>query len=211
MSASIGWGSYMLRWIRGIVAVAALGAGPSVAEELWLTPEIPEVRFALKGQDVVIARAQGEVPMSCPPDCLQPIRADETVATFGALEVVGFLANDVAANRGHLVDVRLPAEFAAQRLPGAVNVPLATLAPDNPFLKDILLALGATEVGGALDFGAAHKLVVYGEGPASEAAAQAARHLVAAGYPPEKVIYFRGGLQEWRDFALTEIRSGDQG
>lgn len=201
----------MLRWISGFAAVAAHLAGPVAADELWLTPDLPVARLMLDGREVVISRMRGEAGQVCPPHCLQPIRAGQGVVTFGALEVIGFLANEVNSRKGLVLDVRLPAEFAARRLPGAVNVPLATLSADNPYRRDILLALGVREAAGALDFTDAPRLVVYGEGPMDDAAATAVRFLAEAGYPAEMVKYFRGGLTEWQLFGLTLGGIADQG
>lgn len=201
----------MLRWIGGWAAVAAMIAAPAFGQDRWLIPDLPEVRLLLEGQEQVIARVHAPKGEVCPPACLQPIKAAAGVVTFGALEVIGFLASDVVAQQGLVLDVRLPADFAVARVPGAVNVPLPTLSADNPYRKDILLALGVQDAGGALDFSKAPRVLVYGAGPMDDAAASAVRVLIEAGYPPDMVKYFRGGLQEWQMFGLTLGGTADQG
>ena len=140
----------------------------------------------------------GEAGQVCPPHCLQPIRAGQGVVTFGALEVIGFLANEVNSRKGLVLDVRLPAEFAARRLPGAVNVPEPTLSGENPLQRDILLALGVREAEGALEFSRAPVLVIYGQDAMDGRAIEALRHVMSAGYPAEKLLYYRGGMQDWQ-------------
>lgn len=203
----------MLRIVGHAVALAVLWGGPAASQEVRITPDLPELRLTLQGEEIVISRLQdgeavleGEaalVARPCPPHCIQPMRVAAGVEPLGALEVIWFLQAEVASGAGYLLDVRMPAAFAAQRLPGAVNVPGVTLAPENPALRDILIALGGREVGGGLDFAEAPVLAVYGSGPVDDSAAQAVRYLLAAGYPADKLRYFRGGLQEWLQFALT--------
>ncbi len=189
--------------------VVALMAAPALAEEWRITPDLPEARLVLKGQVVVIARSPDAEPLppgpmpSCPPHCPQPMQAAPGVNTVGALEVIGFLRAEVAEGRGHLLDLRLPEAFASAHLPGAVNMPAVTLSVENPARRDILRALGAAEAAGGLDFAGAAGLVLYGAGPLHAEAAEGLRALVAAGYPADRLWYFRGGLQEWQAFGLT--------
>ena len=190
--------------IAGKFAVlAALWACPVAGDVLSLTPDLTEVRLTLDGQEVVIARAQGETGLMCPPDCIQPMVAADGVETYGPVEVVRFLQEDVAARTGLLLDVRLPAGFAAGHLPGALNIPGVTLAAENAYQRDILLALGARDAGGTLAFDVAPVLAIYAAGPAQDDAVRAVQALVAAGYPAQKLRFFRGGMQEWLQFGLT--------
>jgi rhodanese-related sulfurtransferase len=103
-----------------------------------------------------------------------------------------------------LIDARLPEWYAKGSIPGAVNLPFATLASDNPYRNDILLALGAQPLGGdTFDFSAALELTVFCNGAWSDQAMRALRALRAAGYPPEKLHYYRGGMQDWQMLGLT--------
>ena len=188
-----------------------LWALPAGAEGLSITPDLTDLTVSIKGQSLAIARAGDDPAIQCPPDCVQPMQAAPGGQTLGALEVIGFLRAKVATEHGRVLDVRLPAEFAATHLPGAINVPFATLAAENPYRDDILQALGASKTAAGLNFGAAPLLVVYATGPGNDLAARAVRALVEGGYPIDKILYFRGGLQEWQQFGLTVSGAGDQG
>jgi hypothetical protein len=74
---------------------------------------------------------------------------------------------------------------------------------DNPYREDLLLALGATGSMGALDFSKAFDLLIFDAGPWSPVAREAIVRLLAAGYPAQKLTYYRGGLQMWHLFGLT--------
>ena len=53
---------------------------------------------------------------------------DPGVATVGELDLFACLRDKASAGTGVLLDARLPEWFAKGSIPGAVNVPFATLA-----------------------------------------------------------------------------------
>lgn len=197
----------MLRVGRAMLASFLVFPVAVLAQDRLIAEGMPEVHLALNGAGVVIAR-DGAL---CPPDCVQPLRAAEGVETLGALEVIWLLQTEISAGAGLLVDVRLPQDFAAGHVPGAVNVPGVTLAPGNPAQGGILMALGAAETAVGLDFATARPLTLYGAGPGRAEATEAVRALVQAGFPAGKLRFFRGGMQEWLQFGLTVSHPGQAG
>jgi rhodanese-related sulfurtransferase len=191
-----------------------LSAGVAQAEEVAISPDVATIAFEAMGQSFAITRDQdleatikGEfarTSRACPPNCIQPMRALRNVETVGELEVLKFLQDKVAAGSGVLLDVRVPEWFAKGAIPGAVNVPFATMEADNPFRNDILAALGATPTGGeTFDFSQAVSLVVYCNGPWSDQSLRVVRALREAGYPADKLNYYRGGMQDWLMLGLS--------
>lgn len=177
--------------------VAMVAALPVSAQTARLTEDRAAFSITLNGQQVSITRDGAP----CPPACLQPMRAAADVATVGELEVMDFLDLFVGRGRGLLVDVRLPDGFAAGTIPGAVNVPATTLRPSNPYRDDLLNALGVR--GG--DFSAAFDLVIFADGPASDAAPAAVQSLLEAGYPADKLKFYRGGYAVWQMLGLSVV------
>ncbi|MDG1069824.1 MAG: hypothetical protein P8P40_15830 [Sulfitobacter sp.] len=45
--------------------------------------------------------------------------------------------------------------------------------------------------------------MVYDNGPSQNDAGVLIAHLLEVGYPPEKIRYYRGGMQVWSVLALT--------
>lgn len=197
-----------------LAATLVAAASSAMAQDVRITTFKGESTFSLNGRTFTISRnqdtratVQGEfarTSRACPPDCLQPMSLADGVATFGELEVMTFLENVVSDGTGLLLDARAPADFARGSIPGAVNVPHTTLAADNRFRVDILRALGATpRADGTLDFTNAMALTLYSGGVWSSDAPSAIRDLLAAGYPPEKLSYYRGGMQAWVHVGLS--------
>lgn len=173
-----------------------------------------EATFDLNGQSFSITRNQdtsARVPDSyaltsraCPPNCIVPMTAATGVATFGELEVIAFLEGTVAQRQGLLIDARAPETFATGSIPGAVNVPHMTLDPTNRYRSDILRALGAVPKGeDTFTFENALSLVIYSDGPWSREAVATVSNLIEAGYPAEKLSFYRTGMQGWVQLGLS--------
>lgn len=205
---------HILRCLAFLVAVCGLPGAFAQAQEVRLSEEFGEVSLDLNGTSVVIQRNQdpeavlsgeyAKTSRACPPNCIQPMESAPGVVTMGELEVVGFLQAEVANGTGVLIDIRLPDAFAQSHLPGAVSVPSETLADENPFRNEILKALGVVvSADGALDFSGAMVLALYGDGAWSATPAGTIRSLIAAGYPAERLKYYRGGMQDWLLLGLT--------
>lgn len=203
----------MIRLIAAVGLAIATAAAPVQSQEVGISPNQGDVSLILNGQSVTVARIQdtdhmltGEYARTsrpCPGQCLTPITAGAGIATLGELEVLAFLETDVQAGTGLLIDARLPTGFAQGRIPGAVNVPHTTLEESNPFRSQILMALGAREAGSGFDFADAKRLVLYCDGPWCADARQGLRDLASAGYPTNKLFFYRGGMQAWLHAGLT--------
>lgn len=198
---------------RAIVIGAIFAAFPAFAQDVRITPDKFQHSFTVNGEDLVIERIQDtahqlsgsftKTSRPCPPFCIHAISASPSVATVGELEVMTFLDDAVALGKGLLIDTRIPAMFAQGTIPGAVNVPFSTLRPDNPFRDEILTALGAQTINGSWDFADAMQLTLFCNGPWCDQSPRAIRNLISAGYPADKLNYYRGGMQLWVLLGLT--------
>jgi Rhodanese-like domain len=180
-----------------------------------ITPNLPHVDVVHEGRKVRIqrhlpSRAAGTEERSgsratCPPSCLQPMRAAPGIETVGELELLEFLRTDVATGQGVLVDARLAERYRFETLPSAVSIPFAIVKPDNPHIGRILSALGGRKSGADWDFSAARSLLIFCDGPFSDEARTSIEVLLAMRYPASKIRYYRGGLQAWRLSGLTTV------
>lgn len=130
----------------------------------------------------------------CPNFCIQPMRPADGVTTIGELELIAMLQDPNAM----VIDSRVVANFEGGAIPGAVNIPY-TQAADR-----------LDELGCELDFDgfictgdAVKPVALYCNGPWCGQSPTAARRMIAAGFPAEKISYYRGGMQVWRMLGLT--------
>ena len=143
------------------------------------------------------------VPASCDPYCIAPQSAAVGIEALIEGQVLDFLVEKVGQNAGLLVDARMPEARALGYIPGSVSLPHETLAPENEFRDEILKALGARAFEDVFNFADAQNLVVYDNGPTQNDAGVLISHLLEVGYPPEKIRYYRGGMQVWSVVGLT--------
>ena len=164
----------------------------------------------------------------CPPFCLRPEKVDPRVETVGELEVFDFMESELRDGEGLLIDARTPSWFEKGTIPGSINIPFTELSkePGDPviigwlekfgakprgdvgFLDKTLEDWGLTDAGfktDKWDFTAAKRLVLWCNGPTCGQSPRAIKGLLAAGYPPEKLTYYRGGMQMWQLFGLTTV------
>jgi rhodanese-related sulfurtransferase len=164
----------------------------------------------------------------CPPFCIQPVTPAPAVATIGEVELFDFMETRLRDGNGVLIDARTGAWYEKGTIPGSVNYPFTLFGKGkgDPELVAALEAFGARKRGevGAVDrlldglgwsdklnktedwdFSAAKDLVLWCNGPACGQSPRAIRGLLEAGYPSEKIMYYRGGMQMWQLWGLTTV------
>ena len=206
-----------LMFTLGLLPGALFLASAAFAAEVNLTAELPYLDIEYEGKEVRIQRIQDtenrldnsftKTSRPCPPFCIGPMQAAVGVTTVGELELLDFLIERVRTGKGLLIDSRLPEWFQKGTIPGAVNIPWTLLVkgPDNPHTARILRALGATEQAGEWDFRPAIDLLMFCNGPWCDQSPRAIKNLTLLGYPPQKLYYYRGGMQLWQIMGLTTV------
>ncbi len=164
----------------------------------------------------------------CPPFCINPLNIDDRVKTVAELEVIKFMETVMYRGDGVLIDARTPGWYKKGTIPGSINIPFTIFEKpaDDVELAEVLESLGAVErddVNPVLrmvegiglmdgdqkteqwDFSDAKELLLWCNGPWCGQSPRAIRALLAAGYPPEKLYYYRGGMQMWQSLGLTTV------
>ena len=206
----------MLRLAATLFAIFCLASGVVTAQDIF---KEAKASFIFNGERVNISRENQEPARiatrfsingaECGEPCIAPMVIAEGIETFGELDVLAFLVNEVAGNTGLMVDARMPADRAKGFIPGTVSLPYATLSPENEFKDEILRALGVREIDGMFTFTDARELLVYDNGPSADDAGKLVRNLLDEGYPASKIRYYRGGMQVWAilGFSIKEVTS----
>lgn len=203
----------MVRVLEGAILALVITNTPALAQEVRITPDTRSYTIEINDRQITIARTQdpnatlapefAKTSRPCPPFCIHPMTIADGVQTVGELEVIDFLETEVASGTGLLVDSRVEEWFQKGTIPGAVNVPFSTLDATNPYRDQIFAALGAVETGAGWDFTQATALTLFCNGPWCDQSPRAIRNLIAAGYPADKLKYYRGGMQLWLMLGLT--------
>lgn len=193
--------------LRAVVAALVL-AGPAAADPVMLRPDQPSVTIETPSGPVVIEREQdndavlegewAQVARPCPPFCIQPMQVAEGVETVGELELIEALQDPEVT----VIDSRTPEWWQGGTIPGAVSLPWDRVT-------DRLDELGCEPDFEGWDCSEARKVVLFCNGLWCGQSPTAIRAMLAAGYPAERIRYYRGGMQSWRLLGLTVVRPGE--
>jgi rhodanese-related sulfurtransferase len=186
------------------------------AQQVRITPEIAYVDVEHAGTPVRIQRIQdtgnriiddfAKTSRPCPEFCIHPMRVAAGVETLGELELMDFMTRQVKSGSGMVIDARLVEFHRIETIPTSVNIPFTVLKGDNPQIGRILQALGARSTGpGQWNFEQARTLALWCNGPWCDQSSRAIKALLQLGYPPEKLKYYRGGMQAWKLMGLTTV------
>jgi len=186
-----------------IAFAASLIAGSAQSDPaVGITKSIPRVTVQTETGQQVISRVQdptheitGEwarTSRPCPEFCIQPMVPARGVSTIGELELLKMLQDPEAV----VVDSRTPDWFQGGTIPGAINIPYT-------YVVDELGRLGCVPDFDGWDCAGAKRVALFCNGIWCGQSPTAIRNMIEAGYPAERISYYRGGMQVWRLLGLT--------
>jgi len=117
---------------------------------------------------------------------IQPMQIAEGVRTVGELEVIQHLQLGLP-----VVDARTTDFYEESTIPGARNIPY-------PDVKARMNELDP-----------AQSTIFFCNGPQCGQSPVAIRALLEAGYPPERILYYRGGMHDWLTLGLPVVSGAD--
>lgn len=165
----------------------------------------------------------------CPPFCIQSATPVDGVKTIGEYEIFDFMEDKLVSGDGIIIDARTPAWYKKGTIPGSVNIPFTVFELDlaDEEKKKALDLLGVRKrtnvssltrrlenwgfLNGELknddwDFTQAKTVIVWCNGMWCGQSPRAIRALDEMGYPAERILYYRGGMQSWQILGLTTIK-----
>lgn len=212
------WIGFSLLWL---VATPLLAEVPQSADlgEVLLSEGVKSVNISLNGESFTIQRNQ--TPSNTITDLyanttvgsLQPMILAPGIETIGELDVIEYLQQAQADSNIVLVDTRTPFWFSRMRIPASINVPYSLFKGELSAFETVEKFFNVkVDERGELDFSQAKTIVGYCNGyfcgQTPSAFTREAFSLINIGYPPEKLKYYRGGMQAWTSLGLTVI--GDE-
>lgn len=183
----------------------------------------------VQDQNHVLTGGFSKTSRRCPPFCIQPIHVAPGVTTVGELEVLDFIEKKLNKGKGVLIDARTPSWHKKGTIPGSINIPFTSFGDNEDMaVKAAALAkLGVTrktessfidDTWGSLqemmgngvassdwDFSQAKEVTLWCNGMWCGQSPHAIHALLKLGYPPEKINYYRGGMQDWTILGLTVV------
>jgi rhodanese-related sulfurtransferase len=205
------------------IAVCLGFSGISFAAAVNITPDLESATVQHGGKSIKIMRNQNQkntvnpafakTSRKCPPFCIQPSTLAPGVETVGEVEMIDYLTRMSNGDQSILVvDSRTPDWAAKGTIPGAVNIPWTNLNPakgaDPISIGEILEgSFGASNLEGLWDYGNAKTLVMFCNGMWCGQSPNNIKNLLKFGYPPHKIKWYRGGMQNWEILGLTTAKA----
>jgi len=135
---------------------------------------------------------------------LQPMEIGN-VKTIGELEVLNFIKESKDDARLMFIDARTKRWYHKETIASAMNLPFSMLDEHSTYQKKIVTLLGAVYFGQQWDFSNVNTLLIFGNGIVDIQATSAIKSLIKLGYPSEKLLYYRGGIESWKRLGLSVI------
>lgn len=193
-------------------------AGPKL--DVNIADGMPTAEVKHMGEPISIMRNQNgenlinsnftKTSRKCPPFCIQPFVLAPGVKTIGELEMIDYIKKSMTDSNILIIDSRTPDWLERGTIPGSVNIPWDKLniGKSDPFtVQDILTKqFGAVEREGFWDFSGAKTLVLFCNGQWCGQSPTNIKGLLRIGYPASKLVWYRGGMQEWEIMGLTSVK-----
>ena len=174
----------------------------AIAGNVGITKDIKSVTVKYKGSNFDIVRDQNnkatinpafaKTSRKCPPFCIQPMQVAPGVTTVGELELLDFLSKG-----GIVIDNRTVEWHVKGTIPGAIHIPHTQIASR-------LNELGCKK-GAKWDCGGAKKVLLFCNGMWCGQSPTGIRAMLREGYPADKIMYYRDGMQGWSTLGLSTV------
>jgi len=167
-----------------------------------ITKKISSITVKHQKKSFTIERYTTKKHLSCPPSCIQPISI-ETIKTVGTLETLKFIESFNKNKDRILIDARKVIEYKKKTIPTAINIPYSILKKNNMNTDIILELLGAKKTNKKWSFNNVHQLLIFDNGIWDTQATNIIYRLIKLKYPQNKILYYHGGFNQWKDAGLT--------
>lgn len=141
---------------------------------------------------------------------LLPMHLHEDINTYGELEVLAFMKHMQSDDSMMLIDGRKQEWYDYRTIPGAINFPFHHFKERESFefeFEHALRILGVKlNTDDSLDFSKAKTIAIFCNGPWCSQSVAMITALMEIGYPPEKMNWYRGGIQSWLGAGMTTTR-----
>ena len=174
-----------------------VGILPDLSAVTVQTPDGPVTIERIQDPDHVITGEFAHTSRPCPAFCIQPMVAAPGVTTIGELELLEMLQDPQVV----VIDSRTREWHVEGTIPGAVHMPWDEMT-------ERLDRLGCEIDFDGWDCAAAPRVALFCNGPWCGQSPTAIRAMIAAGYPAERISWYRGGMQAWHMLGLTVVKPG---
>ncbi len=138
-----------------------------------------------------------------------PMKIHKDIETYGEMEVLAFIKKMQHDNTMLLIDTRDEEWYDYRTIPGAMNIHYVYIMQPKEFKEEYkasLVKLGIVGMKKPFDFSKAKTILLFCNGAWCSQSPNMLKTLLALGYPPEKIKWYRGGMDDWLGLSMTTTR-----
>jgi len=205
--------------VTSVILAATLAISPAVLAEgeggkkAMIAPGLYSFTVEHDGEPVEVMRNQdptntiNELYSTTFRGMPQPMHPFEPydVETIGEREFVEYMQQSQKDENVLIVDTRTEGWHYRLTIPGSINVPY-TVMKEEESAVDAMDDFGAVEnADGSFDFTNTKTLAMFCNGYWCGQTPTLVKAMLEAGYPAEKIKYYRGGMQAWTSLGFTTV------
>ena len=160
--------------------------------------------------------ASSKVPKTCKATfitsvgkVIHPMLIHKDIVTYGEVEVLAFVKEMQHDDTMLFIDTRDETWYEYRTIPGAINIHYVYIMKPEVFgkeYKEALVKLGVVGTKKPFDFSQAKTILLFGNGAWCSQSPNMVKALLALGYPPDKIKWYRGGMDNWLGLSMTTTR-----
>jgi rhodanese-related sulfurtransferase len=160
--------------------------------------------------------ASSSVPKSCKATfitsvgkVISPMQIHKDIETYGEIEVLAFIDDMQYDDKMLFIDARGEEWYEYRTIPGAINIHYVYMKSPEIFEEEYKAFLKKLSIKGKkkpYDFSQAKTILLFGNGAWCSQSPIMIKTLLALGYPPEKIRWYRGGMDNWLGLSMTTTR-----
>lgn len=138
-----------------------------------------------------------------------PMQIHKEIDTFGEVEVLGYIKQMQNDKTMLMIDTRDEEWYGYRSIPGAINLHYVYILMSETFdeeFKEALVRLGVLGTKKSYDFSQAKTILLFCNGAWCSQSPKMIKALLALGYPPKKIKWYRGGMDDWLGLSMTTTR-----
>ena len=138
-----------------------------------------------------------------------PMHIHKKIDTFGEVEVLAYIKQMQDDKSMLMIDTRDEEWYGYRTIPGAINMHYVYIMLPKSFdeeYKQSLVKLGVIGIKKPYDFSQAKTILLFCNGAWCSQSPKMIKALLALGYPPEKMKWYRGGMDDWLGLSMTSTK-----
>jgi len=139
-----------------------------------------------------------------------PMKLHKDVETYGEMEVIRFIKEMQNDPTMLFIDTRDEEWYGYRTIPGAANMHYVYITMPTVFEEEYKISLeklGIVQKGETYDFSNAKTVLLFCNGAWCSQSPKMVKALIALGYPPKKIKWYRGGMDDWLGLSMTTTKT----